>query len=167
MLMIILLKILYSDQMQKLITISSALFLTVLMSAQVADPENGSDLAKKLGADERGMKMYVLVLLKSGPNNEQDSVKRAKMFAGHFSNMNKMAEEKKLIVAGPLDENEQAYRGIFILDVPGLEEAKALLGNDPTVKEKIFEAEYYHWYGSAALPEYLDEDKKLQESLGK
>jgi uncharacterized protein YciI len=163
----ILLKILYSDQMQKLITISSALFLTILMSAQVADPESGSNLAKKLGSDERGMKMYVLVLLKSGPNNEQDSVKRAKMFAGHFSNMNKMAEEKKLIVAGPLDNNEQAYRGIFILDVPGFEEAKTLLDNDPTVKEKIFEPEYYHWYGSAALPEYLDVDKKLRESLGK
>ena len=153
--------------MKKLITISSALFLTVLMSAQVSDSEHGSDLAKKLGADERGMKMYVLVLLKTGPNNEQDSAKRAKMFEGHFSNMNKMAEEKKLVVAGPIDKNEQAYRGIFILDVPGFGEAKTLLDNDPTVKEKIFEPEYYHWYGSAALPEYLDDDKKLRESLGK
>lgn len=142
------------------------MLLSSVISAQT-DPAFGSELARKLGADERGMKMYVLVLLKSGPNNEPDSIKRAEMFKGHFSNMNKMAEEKKLVVAGPLDRNEQSYRGIFILDVPDFDEARKLLEKDPTIKEKIFEPEYYNWYGSAALPEYLDADRKLRESLAR
>lgn len=109
------------------------------------------------------MKMYILVILKAGPNNVQDSIKRARMFAGHFENINKLAGLKKLIVAGPPDKNEKSYRGIFILDVPTIDEAKFLLDGDPTINESIFEPEYYHWYGSAALPEYLEADRKIRK----
>jgi len=138
-------------------------FLLVSFSNGQTNPDYDSTLARKLGGDERGMKMYVLVILKSGPNNVQDSIKRAQLFAGHFENINKLAGFKKLIVAGPLDKNEKSYRGIFILDVPTIDEAKVLLDGDPTIKEKIFEPEYYHWYGSAALPEYLEADRKIRK----
>lgn len=133
--------------------------------SQNPNPDYDSLLVKKLGADERGMKMYVLVLLKTGPSREQDSARLAMLSKSHFDNINKMAAEKKLIVAGPLDKNQQAYRGIFILDVPGIEEAENLVNRDLTVKEGIFVAEYYNWYGSAALPEYLPFDQKLRKRL--
>jgi uncharacterized protein YciI len=139
--------------------------LTVTLAAQKNNPQYDSTLVKRLGADERGMKMYILVILKTGTNNEQDSSKRSQLFAGHFRNINKLAEKKKLIVAGPLDKNEQSYRGIFILDVTSLEEAKLLLDGDPTIKEKIFEPLYFDWYGSAALPEYLEADGKLRKTI--
>jgi len=68
---------------------------------------------------------------------------------------------KKMVVAGPLETNDNAYRGIFILDVSTLKEARLLLENDPTVKQNIFKAEYYQWYGSAALPQYLNAADKI------
>src|SRR5438874_5941694 len=58
---------------------------TLVMAAEerAFDPE----LAKRLGADERGMKMYVLCILKSGPKDaEVAGEERKKIFAGHFAN---------------------------------------------------------------------------------
>jgi uncharacterized protein YciI len=141
------------------------LTFSISLSAQKANPLYDSVLARKLGADERGMKRYVLVILKSGTNNVQDSARRAELFAGHFSNMNKLAEEGKLIIAGPLNQNTQAYRGIFIFNVPEVDEARKLVDQDPTVREKIFDVEYFGFYGSAALPEYMDADKRIRRNL--
>jgi uncharacterized protein YciI len=149
---------------------SAAALLLVLsfainLSAQKANPQYDSVLARKLGADERGMKRFVLVILKSGPNNVQDSARRAELFAGHFSNMNKLSEEGKLIIAGPLGQNSHAYRGIFIFNVADIDEARKLVDQDPTVREKIFDVEYFGFYGSAALPEYLDADRRIRPNL--
>ncbi len=45
---------------------------TTPLFAQEAKPPPGSDaaLAERLGADQRGMKSYVLVLLKTGPKTD-------------------------------------------------------------------------------------------------
>jgi uncharacterized protein YciI len=66
-----------------------------------------------------------------------------------------MARAGKLAVAGPLKENDKTYRGIFILNVPTIQEAVKLLETDPAIKAKMLDAELYQWYGSAALPMYL------------
>jgi uncharacterized protein YciI len=70
-------------------------------------------------------------------------------------------KEKKLIVAGPMVKNEKSYRGIFILDVSTIEDANLLLETDPAIKAKFLEPELYEWYGSAALPEYLETSDKV------
>ena len=49
-------------------------------------------LAQKLGADENGMRSYVMVILKTGPANITDPERRRELFAGHFSNMGVLAE---------------------------------------------------------------------------
>lgn len=72
------------------------------------------------------------------------------MFRGHFDNIGRLAEQGKLVVAGPLGKNKKEYRGIFILDVNTVEEAKALLATDPAVKEKLLNAAIFEWHGSAA-----------------
>jgi len=135
------------------------LFASAFAFAQ--NPNFDNQLAKKLNADELGMKTYVLVILKTGTANITDKNVRDSLFRGHFSNINKLVEQKKLIVAGPLDKNANSYRGIFIFDVPDFEEVQQLLKGDPTINEKIFEVEMYHWYGSAALPEYLISADKI------
>jgi uncharacterized protein YciI len=147
----------------KTICLSYFLLLTTLTAtAQNASPEYDSTLAAQLGADERGMKMYVLVILKTGPNNVQDKALRDSLFAGHFATINALAEEKKLVVAGPLGENENKYRGIFILDVRSIEEAQTLLQRDPTILNGVFDTELYPWYGSAALPMYIGYSEKIR-----
>ena len=112
------------------------------------DPE----LAKKVGADKNGMRKYVLALLKTGPKDaEVQGDARKAVFKGHFDNMNRLAKEGKLAVAGPFNDPDRKYRGLFILAVPTVEEAKALAETDPAVKAGILIVEYVPWYGSASL----------------
>jgi uncharacterized protein YciI len=141
------------------------LFLTILFlkpasaQNQVYDPV----LAKKLGGDERGMKMYVLVILKTGSADIKDSTLRAQYFRGHFANINKLAEDGKMLTAGPLEDNDQQYRGIFLFNVSNVAEAKELLKGDPTVVNHIFEPLFYELYGSAALQEIPEIHRKIQK----
>ncbi len=139
------------------------LFLSGVMftSAQTPNPNYDASLAASLNADSLGMKMYVLVILKTGSNHVVDKAKRDSLFAGHFANINRLVGLKKLVVAGPLKKNEQTYRGIFILDVSTFEEAKVCLDADPAIKEKVFDVELFQWYGSAALPQYLPAADKI------
>lgn len=138
-------------------------FLTVLTApGQENKPQYDSLLAVQLGADERGMKTYVLVILKTGPSDIQDKHLRDSLFAGHFANMDRLAAEKKLIAAGPMSSNDRQYRGLFLYDVRTFDEAQEFLKGDPTVTSGIFEAELYLWYGSAALPVYLETAEKIR-----
>lgn len=127
-------------------------------------PKYDEALAKKLGGDNYGMKMYVLVMLKTGSNTTATKKETDSLFKGHMVNIEKLAKENKLIVAGPLAKNDKQYRGIFILNTKSIEEAKALLQTDPAVKAKLLDADVFNWYGSAALPEYLPYHDKIQKS---
>ena len=145
-------------------TFFSALILlavSILANSQELKHEYDSTLANQLGADERGMKTYVLVMLKTGPADIQDKELRDSLFAGHFSNMDRLAAEKKLVAAGPFYENDRQYRGLFLYDVKTLDEAREFLKGDPTVTSGIFDVELFMWYGSAALPVYLETAKKI------
>ncbi|WP_339941750.1 hypothetical protein, partial [Undibacterium luofuense] len=68
--------------------------------AQLANPDFKPELAKQLGADKIGMRHYVMVILKTGPNKIPAGKERDAMFAGHFANMKRLAAEGKLMVAG-------------------------------------------------------------------
>lgn len=121
-----------------------------------------AELAEKLGADELGMKKYFLVILKTGTNTTTDKDILQNSFRGHMDNIHRLAEEGKLIIAGPfLAKNANNYRGIFILNTKTNEETESLLQSDPAIKNKIFDVEIYPWYGSAALPEYLPSVDKI------
>lgn len=149
----------------KLLITTSFLFLfaTVALS-QSGNPVYNKALADSLGADEYGMKMYVLVILKTGPNTSVSKEVSDSLFKGHLANIGRLATEKKLVVAGPLQKNDKNYRGIFILNVKTKSEAEALLATDPAVKEKLLDAEIYPWYGSAALPVYLKTHEQIQKT---
>jgi len=120
------------------------------------NPNFNQTLANKLGGDEYGMKSYFLVILKTGTNTTTDKELLNNSFRGHMDNIHRLVKEGKLIVAGPLEQNENNYRGIFILDnITSIEEAKELLQTDLAIKNGILDYELFTWYGSAALPEYL------------
>ncbi len=131
------------------------------MLAQSTNPNYDSELAKKLGADDYGMKSYIFVMLKTGSNESTDKAYKDSCFAGHLANITRLVKENKLIVAGPLGKNENAYRGIFILNVTTFDEANELLKTDPAINAKFLEADLYNWYGSAALSEYLETSDKI------
>jgi len=81
-----------------------------------------------------------------------------------MANIGKLAANGKLVVAGPMGKNDKGYRGIFIFNVKTVAEAQELLKGDPAVQSKILEAEIYPWYGSAALPVYLETHKKIEKT---
>ena len=130
-------------------------------NGQTENPVYDSALAKKLGADDYGMKKYIFVILKTGTNRTSEKPFLDSCFKGHLDNIKRLAAEKKLVVAGPIDKNADAYRGIFILNVADSNEARLLVNSDPAVNAGILDAVLYNWYGSAALPEYLEASEKI------
>ncbi|GAB3470358.1 hypothetical protein GCM10027321_40670 [Massilia terrae] len=130
--------------------------------AQPALAQSDPELAKSLGADERGMRGYVLVILKTGPHRVPDGDARKKMFEGHFANMGRLAAEKKLVTAGPLD-GVDGWRGLFLFNTSDIEEAKRLVATDPVIINGEMVAEYHKFYGSAALMMVPDVHAKIEK----
>ena len=108
-------------------------------------------LVQRTGADERGMRGYVLVVLKTGPNRVDDPEARKAMFAGHFANMQRWSETGKLVLAGPFMQDADGWRGLYVFAVDDKAEARALTETDPVIVNGEMVAEYHDWYGSAAL----------------
>lgn len=149
-----------------LMALCGALLLSQAAMAQTAAAEPAAqydaELAKSLGGDDQGMRAYVLVILKTGPNKVTDKAERAKMFQGHFANISKLAAEKKLALAGPLDGKE-GRRGIFVMATPDIEEAKRYVALDPVIVNGEMVAEYHQFYGSAALMLVNDTHNRIQK----
>lgn len=121
-----------------------------------------AELAKSLGSDERGMRSYVLVVLKTGPNKMPEGPARKKMFEGHFANIQRLAAEKKLALAGPFD-GVDGWRGVFIFATPDIAEAKTFVATDPVIVNGEMVAEYHKFYGSAGLMMVNDIHNKIQK----
>jgi len=141
--------------------------LSILLSAAPAKaqkaettPAYDAELAKRLGADDMGMRQYVMCFLKTGPLKVDDAAKRAELMKGHFGMINRLADEGKLIVAGPFS-NGGEFRGIYLFDVKTIEEAQKLTETDPSIKEGYFKVEFIKWYGSAGLMEVNNIHKRI------
>ncbi|SKB27325.1 YciI family protein [Daejeonella lutea] len=146
------------------------IFMTVALlvcfagaQAQSDNPKFDQALATKVGADDYGMKMYVLVLLKTGTAGITDKKVIDSLFKGHFNNMERLTAEGKLVVAGPMGKNDKNYRGLFILNVRKVEEARVLVDTDPAVRSMMLDADFLPWYGSAALGEYLQYHERVEK----
>lgn len=63
---------------------------------------------------------------------------------GHMANINRLAEMKKLIAAGPFGDDGR-LRGIFVFRVGSLEEARALTATDPAVQAGRLAMELHTW----------------------
>jgi len=120
-------------------------------------------LAQKYGADDYGMKKYVVAFLKRGPNRDFTEEKAAELQNAHLENIGKLAEEGKLLLAGPFF-GDGDLRGIYIFDVRNvrtIEEAEALTNTDPAIKAGSLVMELKPWYGSAAVMAINEIHEKL------
>ena len=131
-----------------------SLLWSLQASAQTATaapaPVYDAELAKAAGGNDNGMRSYVLVVLKTGPTKVADPAARTKMFEGHMANINRLAGEKKLVLAGPLD-GVDGWRGMFVFATPDIEVAKTWVATDPVIISGEMVAEYHKLFASAGL----------------
>lgn len=94
------------------------------------------------------IRQYWLVMIKTGPQDSviKDSAKRATIFAGHFSNMERLHKDGILKVAGPFGKNDLQWRGLFIFDCATKEEAEKYVATDPAVAAGIFIVDIVPWF---------------------
>ena len=114
----------------------------------------GLALAAALAAGCASTDDYTLVLIKTGPRSGQLPADEAKtLFAGHFANMRRMAEEGQQLLAGPYGEprHDAALRGIFVLDTDDLERAREIGMTDPPTQAGIFTLEFHALLTDAPL----------------
>jgi len=153
--------------MKRKLTIIALLICTLLVAnkagAQEVNKNYDEKLAKELKADDYGMKKYILVILKTGSAKDLPKPSLDSISKGHMANITKLVNEGKLVVAGPLGKNDNDYRGIFIFDVESTDEAQKLVETDPVIMSKVMTADYYQWYGSAALKETVKIHSRIEK----
>lgn len=128
----------------------TAVLIVALTVSAHAQARYDAALAKKLQADDYGMRTYVIALLKTGPNRDRSRADAERLQAEHMANINRLAREGKLVVAGPFTD-DGALRGIYVFDVRTVAEAEALTKTDPAIQAGSLVMELHPWYGSAAL----------------
>jgi uncharacterized protein YciI len=97
---------------------------------------------------EPRVKQFWMVILKTGPKDKEitDSIQRKTLFAGHFSNMDRLHKEGILKAAGPFGKNDMTWRGLFIMDCGTREEAENYVKTDPTVAAGVFIYDIVPWW---------------------
>lgn len=113
--------------------------------AQTAKPEP-RDFDMKDGDTTYHMRRYVMVMLYTGKKAKKiDKEEMKTIQAGHMANMKRLADQGKLLVAGPMGDDTD-LRGIFILDCEDVAEAKTLVDTDPAVIAGSLRPEYHPWW---------------------
>lgn len=103
-----------------------------------------------------------LVYLVTGPRSASHSPEeKQKIFAGHRANMQRLAAENKLLIAGPFGQpRDKSWRGIFVLDAATPDEARGLASTDPGVISEEFAIEVRR----ISAPKALREAPRLEEA---
>lgn len=93
------------------------------------------------------MKRYWLVMLKKGPNRTHDSLSAARIQAAHMANIERLAKQGKIIMAGPMGIDGD-LRGIFIMDCKDSTEVEQFVNTDSAVITGRLKMEYYPWWSA-------------------
>jgi uncharacterized protein YciI len=109
-------------------------------------PWYSQDIFKKADSPLKFNTVY-FGFLKKGPNRKEgdgDTPEVQELQKAHIANINRLAEQKKLIVAGPFGD-EGDLRGIFVFRVGSLQEAQQLSATDPMIKIDRLRIELHPW----------------------
>lgn len=148
---------------QLLFIITIAFMPNSVIAVNSLNPDYDADRPVTSGADEYGMKRYVMAFLKRGPNSDRTKEEAKVLQSAHMANIGRLADAGKLVLAGPfLEEGE--LRGIYIFNVVSIEEAKALTASDPAIQAGSLIMELKTWYGSAALTEMNELHKIMSKT---
>ena len=102
------------------------------------------DVMKKPANFDATTTAYLAILVRGekwtpGQTPENEAIQKA-----HLANINRLAEMKKLVVAGPFGD-DGTLRGIFVFKVNSIDEARELANTDPAVKAGRLALKIYPW----------------------
>ena len=104
------------------------------------------DIFKKADSPLKLSTVY-LGFLKKGPNRkdgDDQTPEIQELQKAHIANINRLAEMKKLVAAGPFGDDGD-LRGIFVFRVASLQEAQELCATDPMIKIGRLSVELHPW----------------------
>jgi uncharacterized protein YciI len=104
------------------------------------------DIFKKASSPLKMNTVY-LGFLKRGPNRKEGDGQNPEiqeLQKAHIANINRLAEMKKLVVAGPFGDDGD-LRGIFVFRVNSMKEAEELTATDPMIKIDRLRVELHPW----------------------
>lgn len=112
----------------------------------VADmhPWWSEDVMKKPASPIKMTTAYLGFLTRGAKWTPEKTPATQEIQKAHLANINRLAEMKKLVVAGPFGDNT-TLRGIFVFKVASIEEAKALADTDPAVQAGRLAIEMHPW----------------------
>lgn len=138
----------------KKIILTVILFASLISFANAQVKKAEKPIREKEKVDEGEMKTYIMVFLVEGPNRKQEEAEAAEIQKKHMEHLTSMYQEGMLVMAGPF-QDENKIKGILVLNLTQLEEAKVRVEEDPAIKAGRLIAEYHLWYtksGTITLP---------------
>jgi uncharacterized protein YciI len=100
-------------------------------------------------AEEMGMTIYYIYLLKKGPAWSPDPTPEIEeLQAAHIANLRRLGAEGKIVLNGPLLDSFQLsgeIRGVGVLKATSLVEAREWISTDPMIKIGRLVFELHAW----------------------
>ena len=106
------------------------------------------DIYRKAATSPLKTETVYFGFLKHGPNRKPgdgDTPEVQELQKAHLANINRLAETKKLVMAGPFGDDGD-YRGIFVFRVGSLKEAQDLAATDPMIKIDRLRLDLHPWH---------------------
>jgi uncharacterized protein YciI len=102
------------------------------------------DVMKRPSAPVKLTTAYLAFLTRGAKWTPEQTPATAELQKAHLANIHRLAETRKLVVAGPFGDNGQ-LRGIFVFKVATLAEARALADTDPAVQAGRLALDIHPW----------------------
>jgi uncharacterized protein YciI len=108
------------------------------------------DVMKKAASPIKLTTAYLAILTQGAKWTPEQTPQVEELQKAHLANIVRLAELKKLVVAGPFGDQGQ-LAGIFVFQVGSLAEAQALSATDPAVKAGRLAIELHPWLVPAGI----------------
>jgi uncharacterized protein YciI len=122
------------------------LVMTGLFIFFVSAKNHSAQLTKSM-TDTPRMKEYWLVMLLKGPNRTHDKATAQRIQAAHIANIDRLAAEGKVVMAGPMGYKYDAdLRGLFIMDAKDSATAASYVKTDSAIITGRLRFEVHPWW---------------------
>lgn len=120
----------------RLLTVLFALLLALLPACGSAAARDEVDHAW----EGRPVRDYVFVFITTGPLRTPTPEQSQEAMRGHFANMQRLADEGKLLIAGPFADPRPTpdHRGLFVMDETEVAKGLELANTDPAAVMGVF-----------------------------